>query len=365
MSQVRYVLAVCKDPGGTNTILSVVKALEEKDCCAVKLIANGKAVETLTDAHIEFEEHRTVESVLRMYTNPALLITSMCSDGGIGRDLVPLLRGKCPSIAVSGYWGEYVSRAWRENKYRPDYMCVNDHLGIQITKKAWPDFDQFSITGFPMFDQYTALNLSETRDKVYSTLGLNKDYSLILFPCGIISGASALLKEVLLALTDIDKTSYLVPRLHPRTKDEAPQELECWDNTISQYRKEKSCRIIDSPGLNIKELIASATVVLSDYSTVLVEAALLRKPNISILYLDAARSEFEREYGELMNEPPFVSLGCSARATSRVSLRKLIMQSITKIHDPLGLRVAQEKHLQTDGNNARRVANLVRRLISQ
>ena len=145
-----YGLAVCKNPGGTNGLLPVFQELR-KDY-KVKLLANGNAVTQLFNAREAFEFYPTVEEVLANYPNPDFLITSMCDsdDGGMGRELIPPLRGHCPTFGLQDYWEATLSVEWADPKYRPDYIFVNDRVGAEIVLKAWPYFTNSRIlqTGF-------------------------------------------------------------------------------------------------------------------------------------------------------------------------------------------------------------------------
>ena len=105
-------------------------------------------------------------------------------------------------------------------------------------------------------------------------------------------------------------------------------------------------------------LIAASSVVLASYSTVLVEAAALRKSAIAVLYPDTA--EMYRELAGMW-EFPLVSLGCCAKATNREELCYLLQSAFG---GDLGLRENQEKIFRLDGQNARRVANFIDRRLA-
>ena len=57
-----------------------------------------------------------------------------------------------------------------------------------------------------------------------------------------------------------------------------------------------------------------------------------------------------------MDEVPLVALGCSCQVTNRAELRIALDEAL---HHGLGLVANQEKHFRADGNNARRVADIV------
>ena len=355
---------VVKDQGGTNGVLPVSKALKDFGY-DVRLIADGKAISLLADARENYEVLRSPQEVLRRYPAPQAMITSICSEGGVGRDLVPLIRGKCPTVAFHDYWGTRLLTGWRDLKYRPDFFVVNDELDAEIVSGAWPDYpkERLVISGYPMFDQYAVKYDQEIiLAEVSSKLGIEaRSKPIVLFPCGICSGASRLLSEVVGSLNELQQDVFFIPRVHPKMKQNAPEEVELWSQALRKFKG--GTLIADSSACDTQSLIKTAAVVLSDFSTTLLEAILARKPNISIWYSDEVQREFRKEFGEitkLMPEPPFVKLGCSARATDKTHLGQLIADAIC---GRLKLESAQEKYFPLDGKNAQRAAEFVDSLI--
>lgn len=80
-------LAVVKDPGGTNGLLPVARKLRETFDYDVRLIANGSAVNILSQTQEDYEVLRSAEEAYRRYPWPRVMLTSMCSDGGVGREI--------------------------------------------------------------------------------------------------------------------------------------------------------------------------------------------------------------------------------------------------------------------------------------
>ena len=355
------ILAVCKDPGGTNNILPVVKALRENLNYDIRLIANGTAVKILSETQENYEVLNSAGEAFRRYPNPGAMITSMCSDGGVGRDLVPILRGRCPTVAFHDYWGSRLFTEWRDPKYRPDFSVVNDELDVKIVMMAWSDYkiDQLIVTGYPMFDQY-AVKHDETAllAEISSKLGIEtQSKPIVLFPCGIFKGASRFLSEIIGVLNELGQDIFFIPRFHPSLKQNAPEEIELWGQILKKFKG--GTLIANSSACSTQDLIRTASVVISDFSTTLLEAILVRKPNISVCYLEEIQRIYRGEFagvGELMLDPPFVTLGCSAKATDKTCLGQQILDAI---NGKLGLQNAQEKHFSLDGKNALRAAKFI------
>lgn len=347
------VWAVCKDPGGMAGVLPVVKKLREMGQ-EVLFIANGKSAELL-QGKAEFVVYDKIESLLAENPPPKVLITSMCSGGGVGRDLVPLLRGKTKVIALQDFWGARLWTDWADPKFRPDYICVNDVVGKRIVPDAWPDFgdDQIIITGYPAQDVYAGFDLKAASAKARSLLDL-PDKPIILFG-GQLKKSGEALAELVTVLNEIGKDVCLIPRGHPRMKDNAPEEMPKWEQALLSFRS--GTLIADSSACDPQSLIAASDIVVSMYSTMLVEAAVLRKQNISLLYPEVGMQDFLKETGGGMKEFPLIELGCSAKATNRQKLLQYVKQALDS---DLGLKPAQEQSFKVDGRNAERVVQFVR-----
>ena len=341
---------VCKDPGGTNGVLAVADELAKMGHKSL-LIPNGKALELLPKMDKEFF---TLEQTLAIEPEPDALVTSMCSEGGMGRNLVPLMGlAGIPVIALQDFWGARLWTEWADKKFRPDHICVNDEIGANIVLKAWPDFDRsmIEITGFPAMDKYAGFDVKSTSSRVRSALGLTSDKPII-FYAGQIEREGELINEVVMALNEINADIYFVPRSHPRMKNNAPTEVPKWEQALASFT---GGTLVDSSACDTPSVTAAADLIISGFSTVNVEAANLGKDNISVLYPEIGMQLFKAELPYL-DDFPLVQLGCSAKATNRRELRSLIKESLA---NKLGLREAQEKNFRPDGKNAKRAAEFI------
>lgn len=343
--------AVCKDVGGTNGIVPVVEELERlgHDVC---LIANGKAKEILPkDKLMSFGN---IEELKCHIQQPKVLITSMCSGGGIGRDLV---RDYCPSkgiptVALQDFWG---ARLWDEwSAVRPDTICVNDDVGRTLVLRAWPDYHvtAVKVTGYPALDKYKSFDCGEAGKKVRNQFNIPPKRPIVLY-AGQIEFAGSMLRELVAVLNGMSELPCLVARAHPRMKTEAPaKQSEKWHVAETEYIGQL---IKDSSAYNMQTLIAASSVVVSGFSMALIEATVLRKPNISMLYLEMGMVEYAREMGHIGNFPLF-TLGCSFQATCREALLNVLNISLS---GDRRLEAAQRANFRLDGANAKRVAEVV------
>lgn len=376
------IILVMKDDGGTTNVLPICRDLINRKH-GVRIFTNGRANERLRTEGLQYVEVETVDEVLSFCPDPVLLVTSMCSDGGVGRDLVPILRGKCPTVAIQDFWGGRLVNTWSHPRFRPDYITVNDSFGANLVLKAWPEFNSSHIiqTGYPMFDKYSQVNLEKqisARREIVTKIKVNNDNILIVFfPCGVLVGASELLREVLCVLQNILETEafpqlVLVPKVHPRLKNIAPEEFEPWFNALSEFDKLFSGSVILDENIvraDIKTLIMASDVIVSDYSTTLLEAGLIGsrvggKINISVMYPRVVVKEFTDEFGTLMSEPPFVTLDCTLRAADRNHFQGLLTSAMFDDCVRINLGINQKKHLITDGKNTERTTSFLVSLIN-
>lgn len=350
--------AFCKDPGGTAGLLPVVERLRKQ--YRVLLIASGKAVELLREADQDFVAYESVEQVLVDNPLPEALLTSMCSKGNMGRNLVSLLRGHCPTVVLQDHWVGSLWTSWAGSKYQPDFICVNDEIGAKMVLNAWPWFDRrwIIVIGYPALDKYSNYDVETAAATVRAKLNIAEQTPLV-FYAGQVKRAGQVLLELVEALNTIGQDVYLIARPHPRMKDEVPEELPLWQKALNNFRAGEV--ILDSSSCDISSLVAASTVTTSMYSTVLVEAAALRKQNISMLYPEVGMAEFWRGSGSEIGEFPLVELGCSAKATNRQTLCNLLEKSLA---GKLNLEVNQRKHFRLDGMNAERVADFISNLIN-
>ena len=352
------ILAVVKDPGGMNTVLPVVDELKRSGAF-VRLVANGKAVELLSAMNIGHVVAFSAEAIIRQFGLPKLFITSMCSGGGVGRDLVPLLRGKAITIAVQDFWGIRLWTDWVDRKFRPDYLLVPDAKAKDIARIAWPDFDpeRIHVSGWIAFDKYVDLypKRAEIADGTRKVLGLLPTKPVILF-CGSGNTTGMLLNSVVDALNHFRFDFYFVPRPHPRTKNNYPNEMIPWQEALAKFKK--GTLVVDffdqTDGVS---MLAASDVVVSDFSTMLIEAAMLRVPAISLWYPES-ENLWNFEMKGRVPVFPLISMGCAFKATSPKELASFLRSALSGCEKDDLLR-AQAFHFPNTEKSAVRAARFI------
>lgn len=362
------ILAACRDPGGVKGIIAVAQELVSRNK-EVILLAEGQAIEILEDKKWDFSTffgEAAGQKVIKRFGIPEALLTSFCEAGPrVAQQLVGLLKNKCPVIGISDLWQDSLIPGWVDLRPRLDYICVNDCTDIKIILEAWPEFspDNIKVTGWPAFDEFTNVNVLREGKTVRAKLGIaTDDQRPIVFLAGQIYHNGLLATEVVHCLNCLTDEVIFIPRQHPRFARDAPkEEKEKWEQAIQHFSKGTMIDCSKIP--QAISIIIISSVVISFFSTVLAEAAVLRKPNISIWYPVLAKYYQDEIISGYEDEFPAITLGCSAKATNREELVELIKKAILAGEDPLGLKQAQEKHFRLDGKNAKRVADLVMSIV--
>lgn len=338
---------VCRDVCGTNALLLIAKMLREKYGKDIEWIVeeDGRAKDVLRNSGEKFQIYSGINQKELALSEWSALISSTCSTIALS------LRASisCPIFVVQDQWGASLAQ-WNDS--RPDFIFVNDEIDRSFTLNIWNGYDpnRVIITGYPITDRYAAFDVEKSRNKVKSTLeGFN-------LPMVLLTGqwweSGHLACETVRALNEINKDVCLIARSHPAIKDRSPEEIPIWEKALRDF---KCGNLIDnSSSLQISDLIASSTVVISMFSTTLFEAAILRIPNIAVLYPDHGLALYRRVTG--FDKYPMTELGCSALAYDFNSLKLALERGMD---GSLDLELNQKKHLTIDGKNTERVAEFI------
>lgn len=361
--------ACVQDPGGMNCVIPVVHELL-KDNHVITLLLYGTSKSLIQSEKAKFitdnitlyyvdSINEFISDELREGAHPELFLTSMCTDGGLGSVIMRFLKGKCPTVSLQDYWGGGL-KDFADN--RPDYIVVNDEIGAKLVLEAWGGYDsqRIKILGYPAFDKYSGMNVNKVSLEVKRKLGMTERKWPVVLVAGQGDGTGNLISEVVFALDNIgEEPFYVIPRPHPRTKVDYPEQMQLWQEAIARLNKGRI--IVDFfEQTDTASLLAASDIIVSMFSTVLIEAAVLRKIPIAVLYEDCGAKLFKDSVGGLMNEFPLVELACCKKADSRT---ELCIQFYEALGRRTWLSTRQQEVFQTDGRNARRVADFVTSLL--
>lgn len=351
----KRVLAICKDPGGTNNLLPVLPFLTQAGCnVEVFLHAGGRGEAVLREAGVAFKVASNGSEVLRNKT-PDLVITTMCAGGGAGRDLVAL--GKnigFPSAGLQDSWGARINTDFKRTEHHPDLLCVNDAVGEEIVRNVWGISQEVAVCGYPRLDSLNHFDREAAKIRGKEFYGITDDLPSILY-AGQIWHAGRMLKELVEVLNSFQPCHLLVSE-HPRMRGEAPaEERLMWEEACKKFRG-----FLHTEAKSDTETISASDFVLGQYTTVLVDAAAIQIPAISMLYPEYGGAEFQKESGGVLKEFPLVTLGCCQKVEDREQLQDSIQMAIT---GSLGLKTKQSEVFRLDGKNAERTAKAILELL--
>lgn len=351
------VWAFCKDVGGANGIAPVLTLIQkngfEVQCFAD---AGSRGGDILKKSSFEVASTNSIEELVKTINSEVVAIFSThCSV--LGRDTINYFKNVLPTFVLQDAWGgmQYI---WSRDMVKPSFVFVNDQMDAETVSKLWPDFPRSSIvvSGYPALDSYFNFDIAGKRANVFEKLGLSKDRPVVLL-AGQWWHSGELATQTVAVLNELGQDVYFIPRVHPAMKDNTPEELPVWNQALADFRS--GTLVADSSSCNIQEVLAAASIVVSMYSTTLMEAAVLRKQNISVLYPDTGLASYHK-VTDSKQLPPLVQLGCSSLATNYGELKHLMKKSL---EGKLGLEKAQEMSFKVDGQNAQRVADFAMNIL--
>lgn len=361
---------VMKDPGGTNAVWPVVEELRRRNHIVLP-IAHGKAIEVLAQKKVSFFAAQDDVNILQELFNcfPDVYITSICSARGIGRDLIPLLRSiGIPTVAVQDCWGGAALTEFKDTSYWPDVLCVQDELAKTMMSDAWVDYEKqggkIEITGQPAFDKLATLDSYAAKQKIWDTVIQAPKYTIPKFIvyAGQLEHTAETLRALIQTLNQIPYDICLVALQHRRyARDYVSQEeLDQWEEVLREFKN--GMLFTNHKDISTEEWVATGDVVVSMTSTVLAIGAYLRKECVAYLPPNIFESELATGGYKFL---PMEKLGACSIAQSQEDLTDLVTRALSERHDPLGLRINQEKYFITDGKSASRVVNVIENLLGE
>ena len=338
-----------EDPGAANFVAGLPEALE-KHGLKTRLLAGGFAYHYLLDRGIQPELlSKSVNSARELLTRlkPRLVMVGTSENPEtFGFDLITAARTLgIMTLGVVDAFGnaDYRFRGHTDKPlfYSPEWLAVPD----QWTKEAYLELgypvERLAVCGHPHYDYVldTAARLGKQdkkhfRDKIFPSNHNNGP--VIVFVSEISTGLNPgkyrhrpdysmtgrgtrtdrtgiVLEEFLDALALCNQEHYLVLRMHPKnTKEELAPFLKYF-NQISQ----------GEPSL---ALVFAADLVVGMTSMLLMEAAIMGRPTLSIVPRDAEKVSL-----------PTIRLDITPCVTTREELRTVLPDLLDRCKQPIAL----------------------------
>lgn len=357
------IIAACKDAGGTNGMLPVAHELRAMGHTVVFLAHRGSpAEEIIRNAGENPLVFASAIGYLNTYGLPDVLVTDMSAKGGVGWDLALDMRQDARlSFALQDVWGGGLLNEWADPRRRPSSIIVGDNIGAEAVKKAWPEYDRshICVSGFPALDEYA-------RSEGIFAEGerMKKEHGIAYVPSVFYAGSTFNGRGLKILTEAVQRTGRrvdLIVRPHQEMQKYEPDEALMWEDAKKRYEKLGAGYKVVEPRRrewSTPALIAAADVTVSVYSMVLLEAVMLRKPNIT-LWTPEVREAFmsaERGFGGLLTEFPPAAFNCTAEAKSVEELANLLALAFA---GEMNLSAAQALYYPADGRNSRRAAEFI------
>lgn len=361
------VLAVAWHPGGANALLPVMRNLKREN---VEILAVGRDYARNAFVSAGFSDMAPTRFTERDFDRlidihkPNVVLTGTSVQDDTNREVpeqrVVLSAGKVqvPSISVLDFWLGYTERfsdfGTSNLRYLPTAIAVMDLIASDaMMQKGFPT-DKLVVTGNPNFDSLVSAKSSFTEDdriKVRRDLGIPPEKKVTLFASQPIYATFGkkygydekdALWEMLNAASAIkDKEHTLLVKVHPR---EDKTEIE------RIVRGRGVSAVVDQVYDTRKALLAS-DIVISPFSTVLIESSYLGMPSISL-------------QPGLNTEDPLVTngLGVTFPIYKKGDIMPVLRELVYKeeYREEMAGR-AKSRNFATDGRATERVSELVRK----
>jgi len=324
---------VTKDVGGFNVIYPVAEKIKQ-DAKAI-IIAEGVAADKWKAVGYDF-----ISEIPRELGD--LVVSSLGSPINL-EDKISCLANKqvVPLIWIEDIWGCHL-----RSLALPEAICTLDSYGVEKISSN-PRFKKTEIhkTGSPAFDRLSRffnLSVAEKRKE----LGIPADKKIILFAAPGYADHTLYIIDLLVEFLK-KQDALLIPRLHPKLQKMDPEAYQRCQDKIGQIGQ----NILLFPLVNMDDLVFASDIVVSTYSTTLVDASYLRKIPVSVVS-DSIREKMKQDLGE--DTFPLVNLGCGIEAKELSKLFSI---------DSEVIKNNQQKEMILDGNNARRVIKIIGRYL--
>jgi len=314
----KKILLFSRDPGGANTIMPLIKPLEENGY-EIRLFGKDHALDKYTKAGIsglnimDFVKNIELESMEEFLMNerPCFIITGTSAD-----DFTEKYIWKAgeklgiPSFAILDQWinygirfSKYKTSEIREynndkkHPYLPSKILLMDDYAKQEAIEDGLEPSRIIVTGQPHFEAIIKKKetiSSETIKKIRDTMGLDKTSFVITFASEPISidynkynnsnnywgfDEKTILKEIIDGIKKVssgyNKKIYFIIRPHPR------EDVDRYRDISLLFKHEKIDFIVDR-NLNSEDLILISDLICGMSSMFLIESVILGKPVTSV-----------------------------------------------------------------------------------
>ncbi len=309
-------------------------------------IASEKAIYELSTAKIWIDNVRKINLLKRGLEKKDNQIYIQTWHGSLGIKKI--------ENAIPGFWEKtFVLKDYyiQDAKYS-DYLICNSTFEANIYKQNLSEYGEIEFYGHPRND-ILLKNLNSCKEKIYSNYNINKSDKVLLYvptfrdgtriSCYNINFES--LKKTL--ETKFDGEWKILVRLHPK--------LEKYTNLLIPKNNASIIDVTQYP--DIQELLASADIAITDYSSCIFDFMLTKKPGF-IYATDIEEYNTERGFYYPLEETPFPI------ARNNEELIQNILNFDNEKYQQKVEKFLKDKGCIEDGHASERVVELIKKYIN-
>jgi hypothetical protein len=274
------------DPGAAKHVLALADFLQnEREI----LLISDKEYDFYTYFKTRVIKVREDECLkLIMEFNPDLIFTGTSLSSCFEYNLICLAANfKIVSFSFIDHYTSYKQRFMRHGKMiLPDFICLPDEKAYKIALNEFNDESKLLITGNQYFDFLKSWVPDLTRDEVYEKLDVDTSKQLFVYapdPLSIVGGSVvygmdeySLLHQLLHCMQLVQNSSiHLVVQCHPKQNKHKIKEV------IAQY---PGLAVSLNTVLDSNTLISYSHLVIGMFSTILIEASILKRKVLICLF---------------------------------------------------------------------------------
>ena len=336
------ILLAAQDPGGFNSLVSVIKVLEKKGA-DIKVLLSNESCLIAKRNKINFLDcsdfsQDKLEMIFKKF-NPQIVVTSTSFGLSLDKKILGLVKkGKIPTISVVDFWSNYKMRfsnpETEDFAYLPNAICVIDEYMKTGMEKEGFNKKILRVTGNPFFDGFKkTLKAKETYflfvSQPFSELGISAFDEVRIF------------NDFVSSLIAIKDNAPVIISFHPREKN-----------------KKKFEKIISGASIKIKiseksgdDLVDNAKMILGINSMALFRAALKGKKVVGY------QPGIEKEKDVLMSN----RLGLSEGVYDFNRLGEVVKKLLKKNGDRNKLKKIRRKYVEN--NSTQKVVKIIENII--
>lgn len=335
----KKILFIAQDPGGFNSLVSVIKKLKEKIKFKVFLANESREIARKNKIkYVDFTGTNKAglnESLERF--RPDLIVVATSTGYSLEKKAISWAKiNKVNSIAIIDFWSNYKVRFSTPEtfdlKFLPEAICVIDRIMKKKMIREGFDERKLYITGNPFFDNFKTakgvdgkyiLFVDQAFSEVFSRADKKKANSGVFNEVKIFS-------DFIKVFQKLKMKEPILIAFHPKSKKR---------NKYNGVMAESNLKIIKVKDSTF-DLIGGAKIVIGINTAILFQAAMMGK--ITISYQPGANN----------NNDPLISnrLGLSQSAYSFKMLEKKIKNSFQNRSDK-NLKNKRDSYIRNNSTN--------------